>query len=128
MSRRRRSTIRSAYRTISTPGTRRAFGLCRRSAWNIAIRSSARRPGEPNPLEPIARLIGRPNETNVGKMPNEAAQSLIFDDSTLLKVDKFSGWDRAEGGTRLNYAIQYTAQFNQAGSINVLAGQSYQLF
>jgi LPS-assembly protein len=78
-------------------------------------------------IEPIAQLIVRPNETFIGKMPNEDAQSLIFDDSNLFKVDKFSGWDRAEGGTRVNYGAQYTTQFNQGGSISALVGQSYQL-
>jgi len=29
-----------------------------------------------------------------GAFPNEDAQSLIFDDSNLFKVNKFSGWDR----------------------------------
>jgi LPS-assembly protein len=78
-------------------------------------------------IEPIAQLIVRPNETFIGKMPNEDAQSLIFDDSNLFKVDKFSGWDRAEGGTRVNYGAQYTAQFNQGGAISALVGESYQL-
>jgi LPS-assembly protein len=78
-------------------------------------------------IEPIAQLIVRPSETFIGKMPNEDAQSLIFDDSNLFKVDKFSGWDRVEGGTRTNYGVQYTAQFNQGGSISALVGQSYQL-
>jgi len=79
-------------------------------------------------IEPIAQLIVRPDETFIGKMPNEDAQSLIFDDSNLFKVDKFTGWDRAEGGTRVNYGAQYTAQFNQGGTISALVGQSYQLF
>jgi LPS-assembly protein len=78
-------------------------------------------------IEPIAQLIVRPNESFIGKMPNEDAQSLIFDDSNLFKVDKFSGWDRVEGGTRVNYGGQYTAQFNQGGAISALVGQSYQL-
>ncbi len=79
-------------------------------------------------LEPIAQLIVRPNETAIGRLPNEDAQSLIFDDTNLFKVDKFSGWDRVEGGTRVNAGLQYTAQFVQAGSVNALFGQSYQLF
>lgn len=79
-------------------------------------------------IEPIAQVIVRPNETQVGRWPNEDAQSLIFDDSNLFRVDKFSGWDREEGGGRTNYGIQYTAQFNKGGFINVLAGQSYHLF
>jgi len=79
-------------------------------------------------VEPIAQVIVRPNETQVGKWLNEDGQSLIFDDSNLFKVDKFSGYDRVEGGSRANYGIQYTAQFNQGGFINALFGQSYSLF
>jgi len=79
-------------------------------------------------VEPIAQVIARPNETQVGRWPNEDAQSLIFDDSNLFRVDKFSGWDRVEGGGRANYGVQYTAQFNQGGFVNALFGQSYQLF
>jgi LPS-assembly protein len=78
-------------------------------------------------IEPIAQLIVRPNETQIGKMPNEDAQSMIFDDSNLFSINKFSGWDRIEGGTRLNAGVQYTAQFNKAGFVNVLFGQSYQV-
>jgi LPS-assembly protein len=79
-------------------------------------------------IEPIAQLVLRPNETAIGKFPNEDAQSLVFDDTNLFSVDKFSGWDRVEGGGRLNAGLEYTAQFNRAGSLNMLFGQSYQLF
>jgi LPS-assembly protein len=79
-------------------------------------------------IEPIAQLIVRPNETNIGMLPNEDAQSFMFDASNLFQVNKFSGWDRVEGGGRLNVGAQYTAQFNQGGYLNVLFGQSYHLF
>jgi LPS-assembly protein len=79
-------------------------------------------------IEPIAQLILRPNETGIGKFPNEDAQSLIFDDTNLFSVNKFSGWDRVEGGGRVNAGLQYTAQFNGAGTVNALFGQSYQIF
>ena len=79
-------------------------------------------------VEPIAQIIVRPNETQIGRLPNEDAQSLVFDDGNLFRVDKFSGWDRVEGGSRANAGAQYTAQFNQGGSVNMLFGQSYQLF
>ncbi|MEJ2626568.1 MAG: LPS-assembly protein LptD, partial [Pseudolabrys sp.] len=79
-------------------------------------------------ITPIVQVIARPNETQIGKWPNEDAQSLIFDDSNLFRVDKFSGWDRVEGGGRTNYGVRYTAQFNKAGSVNALFGESYQLF
>jgi LPS-assembly protein len=79
-------------------------------------------------IEPIVQVIARPNETGIGLIPNEDSQSLIFDASNLLSTNKFSGWDRVEGGGRANAALQYTAQFNRGGFVNVLFGQSYQLF
>ncbi len=79
-------------------------------------------------VEPIAQVIARPNEPQIGKWPNEDAQSFIFDDSNLFRIDKFAGWDRVEGGGRTNYGVQYTMQFNQGGFVNALFGQSYQLF
>ncbi len=79
-------------------------------------------------IEPVGQIIVRPNEGQVGSWPNEDAQSLTFDDSNLFRVDKFSGWDRVEGGGRANVGMQYTAQFNQGGFLNALFGQSYQLF
>jgi LPS-assembly protein len=79
-------------------------------------------------IEPIAQLILRPNETDIGKFPNEDAQSLVFDTSNLFAIDKYSGWDRVEGGSRVNAGIQYTAQVNRAGSLNAMFGQSYAIF
>ncbi|RJF78968.1 LPS-assembly protein LptD [Rhodopseudomonas palustris] len=79
-------------------------------------------------IEPIAQVIIRPNETYAGKLPNEDAQSMVFDTSNLFSVDKFSGYDRVEGGGRANVGIQATTQFDRGGAINVLFGQSYQLF
>jgi LPS-assembly protein len=79
-------------------------------------------------VEPIAQVIVRPNEQQIGRWPTEDAQSLVFDDSNLFRVDKYSGWDRVEGGGRTNYGVQYTAQFNQGGFVNALFGQSYNMF
>src|SRR5260370_15137833 len=79
-------------------------------------------------IEPIAQIIIRPNETYAGKLPNEDAQSMVFDASNLFAVDKFSGYDRVEGGGRANVGVQATTQFDRSGSIHVLFGQSYQLF
>jgi LPS-assembly protein len=53
---------------------------------------------------------------------------MVFDASNLFSVDKFSGYDRVEGGSRANVGAQATTQFDRGGSVNVLFGQSYQLF
>ncbi len=79
-------------------------------------------------VEPIAQVIIRPNETYAGQLPNEDAQSLVYDTSNLFSVDKFSGYDRVEGGGRANVGVQSTTQFDQGGAVKALFGQSYQLF
>jgi LPS-assembly protein len=78
-------------------------------------------------FEPIAQLVARPNEQYVGHLPNEDAQSFVFDTSNLFDPDKFSGFDRAEGATRANMGFRYTFLPTGGGSVTVLAGQSYLL-
>jgi LPS-assembly protein len=78
-------------------------------------------------FEPIAQIMASPNEHKVGKTPNEDSHSLIFSDSNLFSINRFSGYDRSEGGVRANVGAQYTATFNNGAYVNVLAGQSYHL-
>jgi LPS-assembly protein len=78
-------------------------------------------------VEPIAQIIARPNESRIGRLPNEDAQSLVFDDTTIFNWDKFSGYDRVEGGARANMGAQYTFTGNNGFYANALVGQSYQL-
>jgi len=78
-------------------------------------------------VTPIAQFIARPSEVIPRIQPNEDAQSLVFDDTNLFAWNKFSGYDRIEGGTRLNYGLQYTANFANGGHANVVAGESIQV-
>lgn len=78
-------------------------------------------------FEPIAQLIVRPDETHIGEFPNEDAQSMVFDVNNLFERDKFSGYDRVEGGTRANVGFRYSTSFNNGASIDFAAGQSFHL-
>ncbi|MGD1037598.1 MAG: LPS-assembly protein LptD [Roseiarcus sp.] len=78
-------------------------------------------------IEPIAQIIVRPNEVVPKLQPNEDAQSLVFDETNLFAWDKYSGYDRIEGGTRVNYGMQYTANFANGGHANFVGGESIQL-
>ena len=78
-------------------------------------------------LEPIAQVIARPNVAHAGTTPNEDAQSLVFDDTTLFNWNKYSGYDRIEGGVRANAGAQYTMTFPTGGYVNALFGESFQL-
>jgi LPS-assembly protein len=78
-------------------------------------------------IEPIAQVIVRPNETQIGALPNEDAQSLIYDDTSLFEMNKFTGYDRIEGGTRANLGAQYSLTTAGGAYLNALVGQSYQI-
>lgn len=78
-------------------------------------------------IEPIGQIIGRQASTRQEVLPNEDAQSLVFDDTNLFDTNKFSGYDRLETGTRANVGLQYTYQAFNGGYARFLAGQSYHI-
>lgn len=92
-------------------------------SYPIAITSSA----GSQVIEPVAQLIVRPNEQEAARIPNDDAQSLVFDANSLFEYDKFSGYDRVEGGTRANVGLRYTGTFSHGFGITAVAGQSFQL-
>lgn len=78
-------------------------------------------------FEPIAQIYVRPDEQYAGELPNEDAQSLVFDAASLFDRDKFSGYDRVEGGTRANIGFRYSGSFDSGLRLEGIFGQSYQL-
>jgi LPS-assembly protein len=51
----------------------------------------------------------------------------VFDDTLLFDIDKFSGYDRIETGTRANVGARYTAQLASGAYARAVFGQSYQI-
>jgi LPS-assembly protein len=80
-------------------------------------------------LEPVAQLFVRPDAPYGGTLsiPNEDAQSLVFDAANLFERDKFSGYDLIEGGTRANLGIRYSGDFGNGWTANAIFGQSYHI-
>ncbi|PPC85459.1 MAG: organic solvent tolerance protein [Hyphomicrobium sp.] len=78
-------------------------------------------------IEPIGQIIARQASVTQRRLPDEDARSLVFDDTNLFEVSKFSGYDRIETGTRANVGVQYTFQANNGGYARLLAGQSFHL-
>ena len=83
--------------------------------------------GASHVIEPIGQLIGRTAKVSQRNLPDEDAKSLVFDDTNLFELDKSSGWDRIETGTRANVGMQYTFQARTGGTLRLLAGQSFHL-
>ncbi|MCP8895691.1 LPS-assembly protein LptD [Shinella daejeonensis] len=78
-------------------------------------------------FEPIAQIYARPDEQLAGRLPNEDAQSFVFDATSLFERDKFSGFDRIEGGTRANLGLRYTGTFDNGAQLHGIFGQSFHL-
>jgi LPS-assembly protein len=93
--------------------------------WSLPILATT--PHGTHIIEPIAQIIVRPDETDPGLLPNNDAQSLVFDPSNLFEHDKFSGFDRVEGGTRANLGIHYNGTFISGASLDATLGESIQV-
>ena len=78
-------------------------------------------------IEPIAQVFARPDEEYAGALPNEDAQSFVFDATSLFDRDKFSGFDRIEGGSRANLGVRYTGALGNGYALRAIAGQSFHL-
>lgn len=86
-------------------------------------------PNQTHVFEPMAQIFARPDEPYADRLgiPNEDAQSFVFDATTLFDRDKFSGYDRVEGGTRANLGIRYSGNFGNGWTANGIFGQSFHL-
>jgi len=93
--------------------------------WSLPL--LARAGNSTHVIEPIVQVVVRPDEPYAGELPNDDAQSLVFDDSILFRRDKFSGLDRVEGGTRMNYGVRYIGTFSNNMVLEGLFGQSRML-
>jgi LPS-assembly protein len=78
-------------------------------------------------IAPTAQIIVRQNKLDQKRLPDEDAKSLVFDDTLLFDIDKFSGYDRFETGTRANVGVQYTFQANNGMYARAVFGQSFHL-
>lgn len=105
----------TAFRFMPTVGVE--------ASWPVLVTA----PGATHIIEPIAQLLVRPNEMSGGVLPNNDAQSLVFDTSNLFDRDKFSGYDRVEGGTRANLGVRYAGTFDNGATIDGTFGQSIHL-
>ena len=110
-----RSADRFVFRGMPTAGLEYRYPFLSAQSWGTQV------------LEPIVKLVASPNETKIGLLPNEDAQSLVFDDTSLFSTNRFSGFDRLEGGVRADAALSYTATLNNGAKGNVLFGQSYHI-
>jgi LPS-assembly protein len=77
-------------------------------------------------LQPIVQLVMSPDCCNTGKIPNEDSRAFEWDDTKVFAADRFTGLDRVDSGSRVNYGFDWSAYNNSGGRAEVFLGQSYQ--
>lgn len=76
-------------------------------------------------LEPVANFIASPYGGNPVAIPNEDSQVLELSDINLFSDNRFTGVDRIETGTRVNYGLRGGVHGNNGQHTDFLFGQSY---
>lgn len=78
-------------------------------------------------LTPVAQIIASPSEPNQRDNGNEDAITINFDTSNLFLSDRFTGYDRWEGGLRANAGVNYTLLSPTGGFIRASLGESFHI-
>ncbi|MCA3561633.1 MAG: LPS-assembly protein LptD [Aestuariivirga sp.] len=78
-------------------------------------------------LTPVVQFIASPSEPNQRNNGNEDAITFNFDTSNLFLSDKFTGYDRWEGGVRANAGVQYTLLSPSGGFLRASLGESFHI-
>ena len=78
-------------------------------------------------IEPIAQIILAPVAGNSDGIPNEDSLSVEFDDTNLFSLNRFSGRDRVDTGTRFTYGLKWSGLSERGGFTSAFVGQSYRV-
>ncbi len=78
-------------------------------------------------LTPVAQIIASPSEQIDPANANEDAITLNFDTSNLFLSDRFTGYDRREGGVRANAGVNYTLLGASGGFLRASFGESFHI-
>jgi LPS-assembly protein len=78
-------------------------------------------------LTPVMQVIAAPSEPRDDDQANEDAITLNFDTTSLFLSDRFTGFDRYEGGVRANAGLSYTLLGENGGFIRTSFGESFHI-
>jgi LPS-assembly protein len=75
-------------------------------------------------LEPVIQIVAASRDTRLNEIANEDSRAIDLDESNLLSLNRFTGFDRWDGGLRLTYAMRYNVD-RQGLAFSTEIGQSY---
>ena len=79
-------------------------------------------------IEPVVQGVAAPSRAmNPGEIPNEDSQDFEFDDTNLFSLNRFTGTDRVDPGSRVDYGIEWKVVTPGGLTSSAFVGQSYRL-
>ncbi len=76
-------------------------------------------------LEPVVQ-VSVSNKADIDpRIPNEDSQVIELDESSLFRMDRFSGYDLVEGGSRVTAGGRATVRWSEGRSASLFVGRSY---
>ncbi|WP_373503814.1 LPS-assembly protein LptD [Aestuariivirga sp.] len=78
-------------------------------------------------MTPVVQLIAAPAEQRDDDAGNEDAITINFDTTSLFLSDRFTGFDRYEGGVRANVGLTYTLMGEDGGFVRTSFGESFHI-
>ena len=75
-------------------------------------------------LTPRVQLVASPRDLDNAELPNEDSRSIDLDDLNLFSLNRFSGFDRFESGSRVTYGMRWTLD-RPRWRVEAEGGQSY---
>ena len=78
-------------------------------------------------IEPRLQFVTGPMTGRQSGIPNEDSIDFEFTDANLFSLNRFTGRDRQEGGTRIDYALRGAWHFPNGGLVEGLAGASWRV-
>ena len=68
-----------------------------------------------------------PNGGNkLDKIPNEDSEDVYFDDTNVLDLNRYAGYDRNDTGSRLSYGLRWSSYGDIIGRTSAFLAQSYE--
>ncbi len=77
--------------------------------------------------EPIIVGVLAPSGGNkINKIPNEDSEDVYFDDTNVLDLDRYAGYDRNDTGSRLSYGMRWSSYGDITGRTSAFVAQTYE--
>lgn len=76
-------------------------------------------------LEPLLQVALSPDSDSDPLIANEDSSVLEFDETNLLRANKFPGFDLYEGGQRVNVGARATLLYDDGRNLSLMLGRSF---